>query len=40
MENGKREAAMQPPAQPIKKASPTQSGSRERMQENVIHHVG
>jgi hypothetical protein len=39
MENGKREAAMQPPAQPIK--SKTDSiGLARTMQENVINHVG
>jgi hypothetical protein len=37
MENGKREAAMQLPAQPIKKQI---QDLRERTQENVIHHVG
>jgi len=37
MENGKREAAMQPTARPIKKQI---QDLRERMQENVIHHVG
>jgi hypothetical protein len=37
MENGRRETAMQPSAQPNQKAN---KDLRERMQENVIHHVG
>jgi hypothetical protein len=39
MENGKREAAMQPPTQPIKKRARL-IGLARTMQENVINHVG
>jgi hypothetical protein len=37
--NGERKAAMQLPTRPIK-SNPGESGLRERMQENVINHVG
>jgi hypothetical protein len=40
MANGWRVAAMQPSTQAKRKSKPDESGLRERMQENVIHHVG